>query len=583
MYRRRYRSIINFFARHLFTIALWDIIFPRIGLRSLSKRTRTERLTNIATAYRELAIEMGGVLIKVGQFLSTRVDVLPPEITAELAGLQDEVPPVNFDEIVQVAEAEYGKRLDEMFLAFEEKPLAAASLGQVHQAKIYRPKNYGDPVQYPDDENHTDPGVSDEVISVVVKIQRPDIESIIATDMSALRTVGNWLDKYPPLRRRVNFKSLLDEFSRILYEEIDYIAEGRNAVKFAENYQDAPQVRVPRVIWSYTTKRALTLENVWGIKITDYEALDAAGVDRNEVASRLIDTYLKQTFEDGFFHADPHPGNIFINPIPIMPPIDSVIGISSQKSTVFWQLTFVDFGMVGHVSENTKNGLRELLIGVGTKNASRVTKSYEMLNILLPEADLELLERAETEFFDRFWGLSMTEFNQIDPEEIKELAGEYRELLYALPFQIPQNLIFLFRTMGILSGICTGLDPDFNIFDHISPFAQRLIIEEARLDPTKTVSEVSQLASLLLSMPKRVDETINKLDRGQIAVQMPDVTKSVRRLEGAVRQIVWGIVFASLLLGGIQLQIADEETLALIMFAGSLVSLIIMLLAGRRK
>ena len=137
--------------------------------------------------------------------------------------------------------------------------------------------------------------------------------------------------------------------------------------------------------------------------------------------------------------------------------------------------------------------------------------------------------------------------------------------------------------MGILSGICTGLDPDFNIFDHISPFAQRLIIEEARLDPTKIVSEVSQLASLLLSMPKRVDETINKLDRGQIAVQMPDVTKSVRRLEGAVRQIVWGIVFASLLLGGIQLQIADEETLALIMFAGSLVSLIIMLLAGRRK
>lgn len=583
MYRRRYRRIINFFARHLFTIALWDIIFPRIGLRSLSKRTRTERLTNIATAYRELAIEMGGVLIKVGQFLSTRVDVLPPEITAELAGLQDEVPPVNFDEIVQVAEAEYGKRLDEIFLAFEEKPLAAASLGQVHQAKIYKPKNYGDPVQYPDDENHTDPGVSDEVISVVVKIQRPDIESIIATDMSALRTVGNWLDKYPPLRRRVNFKSLLDEFSRILYEEIDYIAEGRNAVKFAENYQDAPQVRVPRVIWSYTTKRALTLENVWGIKITDYEALDAAGVDRNEVASRLIDTYLKQTFEDGFFHADPHPGNIFINPIPIMPSIDSVIGISSQKSTVFWQLTFVDFGMVGHVSENTKNGLRELLIGVGTKNASRVTKSYEMLNILLPEADLELLERAETEFFDRFWGLSMTELNQIDPEEIKELAGEYRELLYALPFQIPQNLIFLFRTMGILSGICTGLDPDFNIFDHISPFAQRLIIEEARLDPTKIVSEVSQLVSLLLSMPKRVDETINKLDRGQIAVQMPDVTKSVRRLEGAVRQIVWGIVFASLLLGGIQLQIADEETLALIMFAGSLVSLIIMLLAGRRK
>jgi predicted unusual protein kinase regulating ubiquinone biosynthesis (AarF/ABC1/UbiB family) len=583
MYRRRYRRITNFFARQLFSIALWDIVFPRIGLRGLSKRTRSERLINIASAYRELAIEMGGVLIKVGQFLSTRVDVLPPEVTAELAGLQDEVPPANFDEIVQVAEAEYGMTLDQKFLAFDEKPLAAASLGQVHRAKIFKPKNYSEPVQSLDNENLTDPGFTDEVITVVVKIQRPDIETIIATDMSALRTVGNWLDKYPPLRRRANITALLDEFSRILYEEIDYIAEGRNAVRFAENFQNTPRIRVPRVIWSYTTKRALTLENVWGIKITDYEALDAAGVDRAEVASRLIDTYLKQTFEDGFFHADPHPGNIFINPIPIMPPIDSVIGFSSQKSTVFWQLTFVDFGMVGHVSENTKNGLRELMIGVGTKNAYRVTKSYEMLNILLPEADLELLERAETDFFDRFWGLSMTELNQINPEEIKELAGEYRELLYALPFQIPQNLIFLFRTMGILSGICTGLDPNFNIFDHISPFAQKLIIEEARLDPKKIVSEVSQFASLLLSMPRRVDETINKLDRGQIAVQMPDVTKSVRHLEGAVRQIVWGIVFASLLLGGIQLQIADEETLALIMFGGALVSLIIMLLAGRRK
>lgn len=583
MYRRRYRRITNFFARQLFSIALWDIVYPRIGLRGLSKRTRSERLINIASAYRELAIEMGGVLIKVGQFLSTRVDVLPPEVTAELAGLQDEVPPVNFDEIVQVAEAEYGMKLDQKFLAFDEKPLAAASLGQVHQAKIFKPKNYNEPVQSPDNENLTDPGVTDEVITVVVKIQRPDIETIIATDMSALRTVGNWLDKYPPLRRRANIGALLDEFSRILYEEIDYIAEGRNAVKFAENYRNTPQIRVPRVIWSYTTKRALTLENVWGIKITDYDALDAAGVDRAEVASRLIDTYLKQTFEDGFFHADPHPGNIFINPIPIMPPIDSVIGFSSQKSTVFWQLTFVDFGMVGHVSENTKNGLRELMIGVGTKNAYRVTKSYEMLNILLPEADLELLERAETDFFDRFWGLSMTELNQINPEEIKELAGEYRELLYALPFQIPQNLIFLFRTMGILSGICTGLDPDFNIFDHISPFAQRLILEEARIDPTKIVSDVSQFASLLLSMPRRVDETINKLDRGQIAVQMPEVTKQVRHLESAVRQIVWGVVFASLLLGGIQLQIANEETLALIMFAGALISLIVMLLSGRRK
>jgi predicted unusual protein kinase regulating ubiquinone biosynthesis (AarF/ABC1/UbiB family) len=583
MYRRRYRRIISFFATHLFSIALWDVVFPRIGLRGLSKRKRPERLRKTAADFRELAIEMGGVLIKVGQFLSTRVDILPPEFTNELAGLQDEVPPASFDEIKQVAETEYGMALEEKFLAFDESPLAAASLGQVHRARIHKPREQTRP---------GDPGIdgldsytfdSDEVITVVVKIQRPNIEAIIETDMSALRTVGNWLDKYPPLRRRADIPALLNEFSKILYEEIDYLAEGGNAETFAKNFKDDPQIRVPQVIWSYTTKRALTLENVWGIKITDYEAIAAAGVDRSEVANRLIDTYLQQIFEDGFFHADPHPGNLFINPIPIMPPIDSVIGFRAQKSSVFWQLTFVDFGMVGNVSEDTKQGLRELLIGVGLKDASRVVKSYEMLKILLPGADIQQLEKAETAIFDRFWGLNMSELSQIDPDEILDLSKEYRDLIYSLPFQIPQNLIFLFRSLGILSGICTGIDPEFNIFDHLVPYAQKMIVDESQINLTQIVSNLSQFALQIYAIPKKLDTTLNKLERGQIAVQMPEVTKQVRYLEKAVRQVVWGIIFASLLLGGVQLQTSDEETLALIMFSGAIISLVIILISGRRK
>jgi len=583
MYRRRYRQIINFFASHLFSIALWDVVFPRIGLRGLSKRKRPERLRKTAADFRELAIEMGGVLIKVGQFLSTRVDVLPPEFTNELAGLQDEVPPASFDEIKQVAETEYGMALEEKFLAFDESPLAAASLGQVHRARIYKPREQTRPGEPGVDGSDSYSVDSDEVITVVVKIQRPNIEAIIETDMSALRTVGNWLDKYPPLRRRADIPALLNEFSKILYEEIDYIAEGGNAETFAKNFKDNPQVRVPQVIWSYTTKRALTLENVWGIKITDYEAIAAAGVDRTEVANRLIDTYLQQIFEDGFFHADPHPGNLFINPIPIMPPIDNVIGFSAQKSSVFWQLTFIDFGMVGNVSEDTKKGLRELLIGVGMKDASRVVKSYEMLKILLPGADIQLLEKAETAIFDRFWGLNMSELSQIDRDEILDLSKEYRDLIYSLPFQVPQNLIFLFRSLGILSGICTGIDPEFNIFDHLVPYAQKLIVDESQINLTQIVSNLSQFALQIYAMPKKLDTTLNKLEHGQIAVQMPEVTKQVRYLEKAVRQVVWGIIFASLLLGGVQLQISDEETLALIMFSGAIISLVIMLISGRRK
>jgi predicted unusual protein kinase regulating ubiquinone biosynthesis (AarF/ABC1/UbiB family) len=339
-----------------------------------------------------MAIEMGGVWIKVGQFLSTRVDVLPPEFTNELAGLQDEVPPADFEEIVVVAESEFGMPLISKYLWFDPKPLAAASLGQVHKAKIYKPSSSNPATLDDDNLQQAQKSKSNESITVVVKVQRPNIEAIIYTDLSALKTVGNWLQKYPPLRKRANIPALINEFTRILYEELDYIAEGRNANVFAEQYKSDPQIRIPDVVWSHTTKRVLTLENVWGIKITDYAAITAAGVDRSEVAIQLIDVYLKQIFEDGFFHADPHPGNLFINPIPLMPPISKYFRNGSNKSEVFWQLTFVDFGMVGHVPEYMKRGLRDLLIGVGTKDTPRVIKAYQELDILLPGADTEQIE-----------------------------------------------------------------------------------------------------------------------------------------------------------------------------------------------
>ena len=369
MIRSRYRRIVFFFGRVIFNFILWDLFLPRIGLRSWARRTRPERMRRSASAFRSLAIQMGGVMIKVGQFLSTRVDVLPEEITVELAGLQDEVPPVNFDEIREVAELEFSLPLNTKYASFEEIPLAAASLGQAHRATI-KVKDDAD-IQH-----------------VVVKIQRPDIENIIMTDLAALRTVGNWLKRYRPISRRADVPALLEEFTRILYEEIDYLAEGRNAETFAVNFEGQTDIRVPQVYWTHTTKRVLTLEDVWAIKITDYDEISAAGIDRGEVATRLLNTYLQQIFEDGFFHADPHPGNLFINPLPA-----DGEGVSNNGKHD-WQLTFVDFGMVGHVPPNLKLGLREMLIGVGTQDAHKVVQSYQTLGVLLPSADMELLEKA---------------------------------------------------------------------------------------------------------------------------------------------------------------------------------------------
>ena len=210
----------------------------------------------------------------------------------------------------------------------------------------------------------------------MVKIQRPFIDQLIDVDFSALRRVAGWLMRYKPIHKRVDLRALIEELQSTVHREIEYLSEGKNAEAFSANFAKRKRIHVPRVVWSQTTERVLTLENVYAIKITDYDAITAAGIERSKVAKVLFDTYLKQIFEDGFFHADPHPGNLFVTPIP-----------ATEDKQASWQLTFVDFGMVGTVSEHLRDGLRDLLIGVGTRNAARVVESFQTLDVLLPGAD----------------------------------------------------------------------------------------------------------------------------------------------------------------------------------------------------
>jgi predicted unusual protein kinase regulating ubiquinone biosynthesis (AarF/ABC1/UbiB family) len=547
IHRARYRRIVFFFGRIITSLFFWDILLPRLGLKRWSGRTRSHRLENIAIRFRGLAIQMGGVMIKVGQFLSSRVDVLPEEITEQLSGLQDEVPAEKFEDIRNVAQEEIGP-LETHFQFFEEIPLAAASLGQVHRAQLH-------------EQDAEKAGFRD----IVVKIQRPDIERLIATDLAALRRVAGWIQKYPPIAKRADIPALLNEFGRITFEEIDYLAEGRNAETFAANFRNRPGVRVPRVVWSHTTKRVLVLEDVLGIKITDYEAINKAGIERAQVAQRLFETYLQQIFEDDFFHADPHPGNLFVSPIPN---IDS-----NNEDGKAWNLTFVDFGMVGRVPPNLKAGLRELAIGVGTQDASRVIRSYQLMGVLLPHADLELLEKAEAQAFERFWGKSMTELQHIDLDEMHEFAKEYRELIYTMPFQVPNDIIFLVRCVAILSGMCTGLDPDFNVWTGITPFAQKLITDEISHGWQDWFEGISSYGRLLFNLPRRLDSALTRLNQGDLVVKTPDLTRQISRLERANRRLVSAVIFTGLLISGVQLYLADEFVFTGILLGGSLLAL----------
>ena len=551
--RGRYIRILTFFAGVIARFILWEIIIRHLGLRGWVRRTRSERFRREAVRFRVLAIQMGGVMIKVGQFLSSRLDVLPPEVTDELANLQDEVPAEDFEDIRKLAEAELKAPITETFASFDPEPLAAASLGQVHRAKLK--------VQQEADFR-----------DVVVKVQRPHIASIVEVDLSALRRVGSWLMRYRPIREHADVPTLLKEFSTTLYEEIDYEQEADNAETFYQNFADDPDVHVPRIVRALSTRRVLTLEDVYAIKITDYADITAAGIDRGEVAERLLGTYLQQIFEDGFVHADPHPGNLFVTPLP-----------SEDGQPVKWQLTFVDFGMVARVPDSLRNSLRELVIAVGTRDTARVVKAYQMLDMLLPGADLRLIEQAEAQVFDRFWGMSMKEIRSISPDEVRQFAHQYRDLMLSMPFQVPQNLLFLARTVAILSGMCSGLNPDFNLWLQLAPYARKLVQEETSSGLDYWLDELGEMSQNLLALPGQASRVLSQAEGSGLLVQSPQVSREVRSLTRSVDRLTGSIVFSALLIGGIMLVNSGSTTYGGGLLGASGLALLWILSGNRRN
>jgi predicted unusual protein kinase regulating ubiquinone biosynthesis (AarF/ABC1/UbiB family) len=531
MRKSRYRKIMRFFMGVMVSVLAWDVVLPRVGLGILSRRTRKTRMRRIAVGYRDLAVRMGGVLIKVGQFLSSRLDVMPREITSELAGLQDEVGSESFAAILGVVEAEFGGPLASRFCEFDPVPVASASIGQVHRARLC-----------------TETGGTQSP-PVVVKVQRPEIQKIVEADLAAVRAAGAWLQRFRSVRRHADVPGLIEEFSRSLFEELDYVHEGKNAERFAANFADRAEVVVPGVVWSHTTRRVLTLEDVGAIKITDYRAIEDAGIDRGEVAEKLLDVYLKQVFEDAFFHADPHPGNLFVLPGP------------GRRGA--WRLVFVDFGMTGTLSPEAFGGLREGLLAFGTRDAPRLVRAFQRLHVLLPGADLDLLERACKRLFDTLWGKTTREMLRMTTDEFRMFADEFSELLYEMPFQVPENLILLGRCVSILAGIATGLDPEFNIWQGLAPHVQRLMEKESGSGWRLALKELGDIARVLLALPKRTDELITRIEQGRVDIRMPEMRQHVTRLEHGLRKLGGAIVFAAGLVAGTDLYLAGHFEVAL--------------------
>ena len=551
--RRRYLRVVRYFAGVIAHAIWWEIVLRRILGKPFVQRSQNRRWQRIARRFRQLAVELGGVLIKLGQFLSVRVDVLPQVVTAELAGLQDEVPPVSLDEIQSVVEAEFGQPLAQVFPHFVGTPEAAASLAQVHRARLL---------------------TGDEVIA---KIQRPRIEEIVETDLRALRTATRWLKRYRPLQRRVDLDRLYDEFSRTTRNELDFVAEADHAEQFAFNFADDPGIRIPRVYAQTSTRRVLIMENVASLKIADFEAIEAAGISRQEVARRLFETYLKQVFVHNFVHADPHPGNLFVQPLP------SVLGDLGLLEPVEgrpFRLVFVDFGMVATIPQRIRPYLRDYLVGFISRDAARIVRAYQGSGILLPGADLERLEQMEAEMMERYAGLAFKEAQALAMSEWQSFAHEYRDILYEMPFQIPTDLLFVGRAIAILFGMATSLDPDFDPWKAIEPFAREMAADEVKRDWRSVVGELEKVTRLALSLPGQADRFFRQASRGELAVRTtwgPEATRTVHRVEAAINRLASAVVFAALLLAAIAVYVTQGGAVSYLLFALATVALLVTL------
>ncbi len=577
--RPRARRALWFGARMIGTFIWWEVVVGRLLGARRAQRDRTARMIALARKFRALAFDLGGVWIKLGQFLSSRVDILPPEVVEELAGLQDAVPAEPAEHVIALIEEELGRPVAECFDGFELAPIAAASFGQAHRARL---KGSGE--------------------RIVVKVQRPRLDEIVDVDLGALKTIAGWLKRYPPIRQRADLDALAREFSAGVLAELDYEQEARHAEAFARNFRGDPGVVVPKTHKGLSTRRVLVLENVEYIKITDYDGLAAAGILRQDVARKLFESYLQQFLVDGFFHADPHPGNLFAQPVSDGTPTEAEpkTDAGASGATSLWsgaialatgfasgwsaptdiarperpaggrpfRLVFIDFGMMGSVDATQMRELRELILGVALRDPRRIARASQRMGFLLPGADLTRIEQAITLTFERFWGKTMSDLTSVGFDEMFAFAQQFRDLLFTLPFQIPQNVLYLGRAANILSGMSMSLDPGFNVWSSLQPFASGAISAGGLASPQALLAELVKIGRQIIEAPARADAFYAQTLASDLNAQRPAPRGGWKAFDAPAR-IALGIAAAGMAVAGAGLANADRaEGWALLILAG---------------
>ena len=495
-------------------------------------------LVRVLVAFRVTAVKLGVLMIKLGQFLSSRADLLPDQALAVLSSLQDEVPPAPFSHVVSVIETELGKPVEQVFSVLERKCAAAASLGQVHKAVL---ASTGE--------------------EVAVKIQRPNIDQLVGMDLSSLKFVIWVLTRFVDTGEFIDLMGVYREFKRTVYEEIDYVTEAANAKRFKEMFKDDLSIYIPAVHEEYTTRRLLVLEWIDGIKINDYATLEAVGVSRLEVAKRTVSTYFYQFFTEGFFHADPHPGNIFV-----LPEGTGDKKVAASEGPV---IAFVDFGMVGSLTKNMTKSLKDLFLSFVGRDSRALVKALSNLGFIGEGANMAALERGVALMMEHYYGMTLGEASEL---EIPDVAQDVESLLYGQPFQVPAQFAFTGRAIGTLVGVSTGLSPEFNFVEIATPYARNFLgldAEGAGQTLQSIFNQLLETGRILLALPRSLEQVITRLETGQIEVKLRDGSNNGRsrrrgrrrgnggndKAESSIGGLAWAAMFLAEMVAGIFLTI----------------------------
>ncbi len=469
-------------------------------------------------------LELGPTFIKIGQALSTRADLLPLEYVKALGQLQDRVPEFGAETAIAIVESELGSPLYKLYKDFDPKPIAAASLGQVHKARLHTGEE------------------------VVVKVQRPGLEKLFDLDFKVLRKLLRFCQRYLPWIRQYDLDAIYQEFAYILYREIDYIQEAINADRFRYNFRNHPRIIVPKVYPDFTTKRVLTMDYVPGIKINDRRSLEACGINVKEINQIGICCYLKQLLQDGFFQADPHPGNMAV----------------SQDGC----LIFYDFGMMAEVQSIDKDQMVRTFFAVLRKDADQVIETLITMGLIEPTSDMTPIRRIMRFILEQF-----TE-KPVELQAFNQMRNEVYALFEQQPFRLPAQMTFILKALTTLDGVARDLDPQYNLLAAAKPFVKSIATTRGQGNSLgELAKQAREYIAYKLRQPNAVERMIQRLEERleqgelEIRVRSLETERALRSLNLALRSLIHASLTGFALLSGVVLLVGSYKTWAIAAFA----------------